>query len=101
MTKPAAWMFQPLPPLLHKERPQPHPKALPLSRGRDATAPYPVARTLRYPRPIRESRGDSLRNRVAIVYAGFARHSVESLLTPLEHFCYMIGAAYLRREAAK
>ena len=36
--KPAAWGFQPLPPLLHKERPQPQPKALPLSRGRDATA---------------------------------------------------------------
>ncbi len=37
--KPSAWMFQPLPPLLHKERPRPQPKALPLSRGRDATAP--------------------------------------------------------------
>ena len=37
--KPPAWMFQPIPPSLHKERPLPQPKALPLSRGRDATAP--------------------------------------------------------------
>ena len=28
---------------------------------------HPLARSLRYPRPIKESRGDSLRNRVAIV----------------------------------
>ena len=64
----------------------PPPVPLPTSGG-GSTAPYPVARTLRYPRPIKGSRGDSLRNRVAIVYAGFARHSAESLLKPPEQFC--------------
>ena len=37
--KPSAWRFQQPQPLLHKKGLLPQPKALPLSRGRDATAP--------------------------------------------------------------
>ena len=36
-------------------------------QGKGCNRSHPLARSLRYPRPIRESRGDSLRNRVAIV----------------------------------
>ena len=75
--KPLAWGFHQPQPLLHKKGLQPQPKALPLSRGRDATARM-LARSLRYPRPIRESRGDSLRNRVAIVYVRSAHLNAKS-----------------------
>ena len=78
--KPAAWGSQPLPPLLGpKERPRPTPRPPP-SPGRGLNRSHPFARSLRYPRPIKESRGDYLRNRVAIVCTGFARHSAKKLL---------------------
>ena len=59
-------------------------------QGKGCNRSHPLARSLRYPRPIKESRGDSLRNKVAIVCAGFARHSTESLLKSPEQFCDMI-----------
>ena len=44
----------------------PNPRPFP-SPGRRLNRSHPLARSLRYPRPIKESRGNSLRNRVAIV----------------------------------
>ena len=49
----------------------PIPRPIP-SPGRRLNRSHPLARSLRYPRPIRESRGDSLRNRVAIVCVRYA-----------------------------
>ena len=89
--RPSQWLggSQPPRPLLVLRRgTYPPPVPLPTSGG-GSTAPYSVARTLRYPRPIKGSRGDSLRNKVAIVYAGSARHLAESLLKPPEQFYYM------------
>ena len=57
MAKPSAWGSQ---------QPQPLLGPSPL-QGKGCNRSHPLARSLRYPRPIRESRGDSLRNRVAIV----------------------------------
>ncbi len=47
-------------------------------QGKGCNRSHPLARSLRYPRPIRESRGDSLRNRVAIVCVRSAHFNAKS-----------------------
>ena len=84
--KPLAWGSQQPQPLLvvlrrgFNPNPRPFPSPgegmQPLASARSVTKVS--ARSLRYPRPIRESRGDFLRNRVAIVYVRSAHLNAKS-----------------------
>ena len=66
----------------------PPPVPLPTS-GEGSTAPYPVARTPRYPRPIRGSRGRFLTQQSCDFLSGFARHTINGLInSPLHYLLY-------------
>ena len=54
------------------------------------TRSHPLARSLRYPRPIKESRGDSLRNRVAIVRVRSAHLNAKTMKQPFKYDLYRV-----------
>ncbi len=75
-------ILQPLPPLLHKERPQPTPRPPPfLGMGLNRSCSSLLHLGTLDPS---KSRGDLLRNIVAIICAGFTR------FFPLRHFATLL-----------